>query len=97
MYPYRQYITVKSMDDPDLKYWRDFHDAPHKSIPWAITRGKQDNEPIYTLWVWGSVLRSHDDCHNPQVRCHVSAIVMDGHGFANKLRQHLAKEPRRVA
>lgn len=92
MYPYRQYITAKSMDDPDLVWWASFNSA--KGVPWAITRTRRDNKHIYTLWVWGVALPSHEDCYVPPARCHLASIKMEGHGFAEKLAWHLTQERR---
>jgi len=92
MYPYRQYITAKSMDDADLSWWASFNSA--KGIPWAITRTRHDNKYIYTLWVWGAALPSHDDCYEPPARCHLASIRMEGNGFSGKLSHHLMLERR---
>ena len=92
MYPYRQYITAKSMDDPDLSFWTSFNAA--KGIPWAITKTRKDNKPVYTLWVWGAALPSHEDCYEAPARLHIASIRQEGNGFTNKLNWHLMKEKR---
>lgn len=94
-YPYRQYIVVKSIDDPDLAWWTSFNSA--QDIPWAITRTRHEGKHIYTLWVWGPALPSHDDCYEPPKRCHLASIYREGNGFSCKLSRHLMLERRGVA
>lgn len=92
MYPYRQYITAKSMDDQDLAYWTSFNGA--KGIPWAITKTRKDNKYVYTLWVWGPALPSHDDCYEVSARLHLASIRQEGNGFVDKLNRYLTRERR---